>query len=268
MKYILISSNEKKYLHHKAFDERGYIDWVCHFNAEVGDIVYIYEKRPTGKILYKAKITKIFAKGEAFPDDSQYWTAGGKDQTYYASLSQKHMRLTLMAKEPKIPVGIDELRVLGYRPPETCLPIDPETDNGARFIEEVDKSFGSDTSRDDDPDEDKTIYHEGSVKLVTSKQYERDPRARAVAIKIHGDHCNICGMEFGKVYGSFAEGFIECHHIVPVSEKAKDYVVDPSKDLIPVCPNCHRMLHHKKPDGTCPTVEELQAIFEKKGDNK
>jgi putative restriction endonuclease len=46
-------------------------------------------------------------------------------------------------------------------------------------------------------------------------------------------------------YGKdFAEGFIEVHHIVPLS--AGEQVVDPAKDLIPVCANCHRMLHHKK----------------------
>ena len=35
------------------------------------------------------------------------------------------------------------------------------------------------------------------------------------------------------------------HHIVPLAEIKEDYVVDPVKDLIPVCPNCHMVLHSK-----------------------
>jgi 5-methylcytosine-specific restriction protein A len=48
------------------------------------------------------------------------------------------------------------------------------------------------------------------------------------------------------------------HHIVPISEIGKEYIVDPIRDLVPVCPNCHMALHSKK-DGVY-TIEELRAI--------
>jgi 5-methylcytosine-specific restriction protein A len=49
-------------------------------------------------------------------------------------------------------------------------------------------------------------------------------------------------------------------NIVPLSKGKQD--VDPQKDLLPVCPNCHAMLHWKR--GNDPrTVEELMKIMQK-----
>ena len=53
-------------------------------------------------------------------------------------------------------------------------------------------------------------------------------------------------------------------HIVPLSEIGEEYVVDPIRDLVPVCPNCHMALHSKK-DGVY-TVEELRAIRQSAGE--
>jgi predicted HNH restriction endonuclease len=52
------------------------------------------------------------------------------------------------------------------------------------------------------------------------------------------------------------------HHLVPLSEIGEEYIVDPIKDLRPVCPNCHAALHL---GGTCRTIEELQALVERHG---
>ena len=54
-------------------------------------------------------------------------------------------------------------------------------------------------------------------------------------------------------------GKIEVHHIKPISEIGEECVVDPVRDLVPVCPNCHMMLHSKK-DGVF-TVEELKKLW-------
>jgi len=35
------------------------------------------------------------------------------------------------------------------------------------------------------------------------------------------------------------------HHLVPISKIGKKYRVDPIKDLRPVCPNCHAVIHLK-----------------------
>ena len=50
-----------------------------------------------------------------------------------------------------------------------------------------------------------------------------------------------------KVYGEIAKGFIHVHHLIPLSEIKENYQVNPKTDLIPVCPNCHAMLHRQDP---------------------
>jgi hypothetical protein len=39
------------------------------------------------------------------------------------------------------------------------------------------------------------------------------------------------------------------------------YKIDPIKDLRPVCPNCHSMLHQRKKP--CFTIAELRVILKK-----
>lgn len=90
-------------------------------------------------------------------------------------------------------------------------------------------------------------FTEGAVRQITSNKYERNPHARNVCIKKYGTKCSVCCFDFEKEYGVFGKGFIHVHHIVPISEIGDTYIVDPINDLRPVCPNCHSMLHKKKP---------------------
>lgn len=99
---------------------------------------------------------------------------------------------------------------------------------------------------------------EGAKKTITVNAYERDPQARQTCLDEFGYLCNICGFDFEKVYGERGKEFIHVHHIVPLSEIKKEYEVDPVKDLIPVCPNCHAMLHRK---GHTITPDELKSII-------
>jgi hypothetical protein len=101
-------------------------------------------------------------------------------------------------------------------------------------------------------------YSEGSASRVEVNRYERDPQSRLACIKAHGTDCWICGFRFGAVYGPEAEGYIHVHHIRPLSEVGGEYVVDPVKDLRPVCPNCHAVLHL---DGRCRSLEELRQML-------
>ena len=98
--------------------------------------------------------------------------------------------------------------------------------------------------RTDSPSEGES---EGAVLLRVVKQYERSRINRATCIEIHGTGCKICGFNFGSSYGEIGDGFIHVHHVVPISEMEGGYILDPAKDLIPVCPNCHSMLHRRNP---------------------
>lgn len=90
-------------------------------------------------------------------------------------------------------------------------------------------------------------FSEGAGRQVTLTTYERNPRARRACLDHHGSRCSVCGIDFGERYGELGEGFIHVHHLRPLSEIAEDYEVNPITDLIPVCPNCHAMLHLKTP---------------------
>ena len=88
---------------------------------------------------------------------------------------------------------------------------------------------------------------EGALSRITMNKYERDPDARRLCVEHHGTRCQVCKAELGEHYGNVANGVIQVHHLKPLSERnGKSYLVDPSTDLIPVCPNCHVVIHLRK----------------------
>lgn len=98
---------------------------------------------------------------------------------------------------------------------------------------------------------------EGSQVDVVQTKYERNLEARRKCIDFYGAKCFACRFDFSEVYGPIGEGFIHVHHIVPISSLGKEYEVNPIKDLVPLCPNCHAMAHRRNPPYT---VEELQQM--------
>lgn len=99
---------------------------------------------------------------------------------------------------------------------------------------------------------------EGAKYQITVNAYERDPRARQLCIERYGTACVVCKFSFGATYGKIAEGFIHVHHLRPLSEINGEYEVDPVKDLRPVCPNCHAVLHRRIPAFS---IEEVKAFL-------
>ena len=84
---------------------------------------------------------------------------------------------------------------------------------------------------------------EGGEVLRLLSIHERDPVLRSACLAIHGHSCSICGCDLGAVYGQLGEGFIHVHHIRPLAGERHGRKTDPTTDLIPVCPNCHAMIH-------------------------
>ncbi|EKO3559062.1 HNH endonuclease [Vibrio metschnikovii] len=105
------------------------------------------------------------------------------------------------------------------------------------------------------PDELST-HTEGLVQKVVVNKYERDSTARTACIKHHGVKCLVCDFDFFKTYGNVGKGFIHVHHVTPISSIGSRYKVNPILDLIPVCPNCHAMLHAKNPPYTVSELKE------------
>ena len=90
---------------------------------------------------------------------------------------------------------------------------------------------------------------ERNSRLVESKkQSVFDARGRL--------SCEVCGFTFSDTYGQIGEGYIECHHKLPLADlpsRRKTTLAD----LALVCANCHRMMH-----GTRPwlSVEQMAAV--------
>ena len=102
---------------------------------------------------------------------------------------------------------------------------------------------------------------EGAVRKITVNAYERNPAARQKCIAFHGTNCCICGFNFGTAYGPEAKGYIHVHHLRALSETDGEYAVDPIKDLRPVCPNCHAVLHL---GGECHSIDEVKKMVDGK----
>jgi hypothetical protein len=78
-------------------------------------------------------------------------------------------------------------------------------------------------------------------------RYERDPVKRMLCVEHYGHDCQICGFSFKSAYGELGADFCHVHHIEPLGEVGGERDIDPVKDLIPVCANCHAMLHRQTP---------------------
>lgn len=109
--------------------------------------------------------------------------------------------------------------------------------------------------------EELTVYTEGTPSQVILTKYERNPFARKACIAHYGLSCSICNFNFEQAYGDIGKNFIHVHHLTQVANVGKQHLVDPIKDLRPVCPNCHAMIHKRKqPFG----IEELRLLFQQR----
>ncbi|MFD2168483.1 HNH endonuclease [Tumebacillus lipolyticus] len=93
-------------------------------------------------------------------------------------------------------------------------------------------------------------FPEGKILFRMHKYRERSSKvvqqAKQEALENGRLHCEVCGFDFVKVYGELGEGYIECHHTLPISEYEEDQKTK-VEDLSLVCSNCHRMLHRRRP---------------------
>ncbi len=95
--------------------------------------------------------------------------------------------------------------------------------------------------------DDPAKFIEGASRTVSVNTYERSAEARTKCIEYYGYECQICSFSFKEFYGDIGTNYIHVHHVIPLSEIKKEYKLDPIKDLIPVCANCHAMIHKTRP---------------------
>jgi len=91
-------------------------------------------------------------------------------------------------------------------------------------------------------DEAESFFEGGAIQVLVNG-YERNERARRACIAHFGTVCQVCEFDFARFYGPMGRGVIHVHHRTQLSDRNGEYEVDPIRDLIPVCPNCHAMIH-------------------------
>lgn len=253
----IISANEKMYDHTLSFAHFSYIDWrQGNVNFQIGDIVFIYSTRPLSMIQYKCIIEKIDLIYPNIRDDKEYW----KDLAEYKkSINGKFMRLKLIEQVYNQKLNLINLKENGLNAaPQGPVKVKPD------LLEYLKINFSDNFQTDIFPEmlPQVEIEFEGLKKQILVNKYERSSIARKKSIEFHGLNCKVCELNFSEKYGEIGKEFIHIHHLIPIHKIGKEYKVDFKKDLIPVCPNCHSMLH-RKINGKEPTIIELKEMLNK-----
>ncbi|MCD3216318.1 hypothetical protein G8S55_03500 [Clostridium botulinum C] len=102
---------------------------------------------------------------------------------------------------------------------------------------------------------------EGDRLTIAVNKYERSRKARQICLNHYGYKCSICGFDFEKIYGEVGKNVIEVHHLKPLYSIGKEYSVNPIRDLVAVCSNCHTIIHKRRIPFT---IEEMKEILKHK----
>lgn len=249
----LISSNINIFKCREAFADRDLIDWRQSANYEVGDIIFIYLTRPLSRVQFKCIVEDINIEFEDIIDDREFWV--NKDE-YAKTKKGLYSRLRLLDTTDGEELTLNKLKKNGLKAaPQGPIKLKDE------LLSYIEKHFNNDITDSLYPEEilNYEELYEGTGRKIIVNSYERNSIARKKCIEYHGTNCIVCDFKFRDIYGKFAEDFIHVHHIVPLSEINKEYIIDYKRDLVPVCPNCHAMLHRIK-DSNYLTVDELREI--------
>lgn len=116
-------------------------------------------------------------------------------------------------------------------------------------------------------DHDESKYFEGEIntRIKEVSTIKRNAFARKKCIEHYfpdnkNYRCILCNFNFEEKYGSLGEKFIEVHHIESHTIQSKikgKHEINPTKDLIPICSNCHSIIHREKPAISIERMKEI-----------
>jgi 5-methylcytosine-specific restriction protein A len=128
----------------------------------------------------------------------------------------------------------------------------------ARWEATSQSSLGTELEAGGEVDREFLPEEEGRERLRVHVTYERSRKNRARALEIHGARCSTCRFDFNEFYGrDHARDYIEIHHVTSITAGPRE--VDPEKDLVPLCSNCHKMVHRQA--GQIMPVGELRRVI-------
>ena len=114
--------------------------------------------------------------------------------------------------------------------------------------------------------EEARVQFSESKRLARERHFfSRNSALGRAAKEKYGSRCQVCGFSFEDRYGALGRGYIECHHLNPLSERSDSETVTILTSLEEVrvlCANCHRMIHRRRP---ALSVEELREVFTSRG---
>lgn len=240
----LVFANRNMWHHKESLHEIGFISWTMHrTNFSIGDEVYLFMSDER-----RVRFKTVVVADNCVRGDEMYRVDRKVSQylTYKLELASESLNDNLK-EEYLVKHGFN-----GGRSLQTPMYNNPE------LFEYITPFFLGHDDYDYDEISNPEIVYEGAKKEIIVNRYERSHEAREKCIATHGCKCAVCGIDFERVYGEMGRGFIHVHHIVPLSSIGKEYELNPVKDLVPVCPNCHAMLHRKDPPYK---IEELKNIM-------
>lgn len=196
--------------------------------------------------LHKEKTTKSKI-AEHFGENSENWSEGSKTTKINAGLKIFTLNRDLEAiehilyvkKTGNIPNGI-EIKKQAERIQKSLV------ESWFSNLEEISQK------------ESEKHLTEGKSKTVYVNIYERNIQARKECIEHFGLNCQVCEYSFEDKFGDLGKDYIHVHHKIEIATIGKEYKINPITDLIPVCPNCHSMLHRRKP---AYSVSELKQLM-------
>src|SRR5262245_16651827 len=126
-----------------------------------------------------------------------------------------------------------------------------------KFYLSVDPTGVAELAEEEEFPEGKVLY-----RLHRLRERNRDlvRLAQEKAMDEHGRlPCAACAFDFAAVYGEIGRGFIECHHLLALADLLAEKATRLS-DVALVCPNCHRMIHRKRPWLSLDKLSDLLAF--------
>ena len=252
MKYWILPISDQRFRINDAIKAQdGQVDWRTE-QFSVGDIVFVY--KPGEKcIRFKMEVVQSHLKADQIQDQEIFW----KDKsTYYSGLFSTYARLKLVEEYTGDTFSLAHMQEHGF----VGIPISEKECKDKKLLafllnpstEATNDSCEVDYTADDGR------FYEGALVTVKANRYERNQKARQQCVDKKGYQCQVCGRDFEATYGEIGKNFIHVHHLTPISSIGKEYQLNVDTDLVPVCPNCHYMLHRKEPPYT---IEELRQMM-------
>jgi len=252
MKYYVIGNDHTPIDHllfHKAWIEDGYA-------YTSGDEKYgkALRKIKEGDVLFcycvkigVVAIGKVMAEWDGVSREDPLYEDRQEQGKVYKIKVNWHSDLTIS------PIPYKKLSEFGFFSVRQTLQEIKSKETATKILALV-ESYNDIPYLDDIP-EGNEIFYEGEKRRVLVNAYERDREARKKCIDHFGTRCVICGIDFSLCYGPEFEGITHIHHLKKMADVGKKYQVNPLRDLIPVCPNCHTAIHSRKEPYT---IEEMK----------